>query len=219
MGGLAASGGYYVASASRWIVANELTLTGSIGVVMHSYNYRGLMNKIGLRPLVYKSGRFKDMLSGEQDLESMSPEQQADHKEEAKMVQDLIEQTYQRFKLVVAEGRGNATKANQKQEAKGQALSPNWTDYADGRVLSGKQAHELGFVDELGNGELAVKRAREFAGIADANLVTYQPLFDLSSFFRLFGKADAARLKVDWGLDLPKLEAGHLYFLSPTYLR
>src|SRR5437867_529250 len=70
MGSLAASGGYYVAAPCRWIVANELTITGSIGVIMHTYNYRGLMNKVGLRPLGYKSGRFKDMLSGERDLET-----------------------------------------------------------------------------------------------------------------------------------------------------
>ena len=64
LSGLAASGGYYVASACRWIVANELTLTGSIGVILHSYNYRRLMDKVGVEPVVFKSGRFKDMLSG-----------------------------------------------------------------------------------------------------------------------------------------------------------
>src|SRR5262245_27387494 len=52
MGSLAASGGYYVSAPCRWIVANELTITGSIGVIMHGYNYRGLMNKVGLRPMV-----------------------------------------------------------------------------------------------------------------------------------------------------------------------
>src|SRR5262249_47450468 len=56
MGSLAASGGYYVSAPCRWIVANELTITGSIGVIMHTFNYRGLMNKVGLRPIVFKSG-------------------------------------------------------------------------------------------------------------------------------------------------------------------
>src|SRR5262245_34881098 len=56
MGSLAASGGYYVSAPCRWIVANEMTITGSIGVIMSTYNYRGLMDKIGLRPEVYKSG-------------------------------------------------------------------------------------------------------------------------------------------------------------------
>ncbi|MGZ4988754.1 MAG: S49 family peptidase, partial [Limisphaerales bacterium] len=66
MGTLAASGGYYVAAPCRWIVANELTITGSIGVIMHGYNYRGLMNKLGIKPDIFKSGKFKDMLSGDQ---------------------------------------------------------------------------------------------------------------------------------------------------------
>src|SRR5437867_2862958 len=64
MGGVAASGGYYVAVPCDWIVANELTITGSIGVIMPSFNYRALLDKVGIRPEVYKSGKFKDMLSG-----------------------------------------------------------------------------------------------------------------------------------------------------------
>ena len=58
MGGLAASGGYYVSAPCQWIVANELTITGSIGVIMQTYNYRGLMDKVGLRPETFKSGEF-----------------------------------------------------------------------------------------------------------------------------------------------------------------
>src|ERR1700721_4570262 len=63
MGSLAASGGYYISAPCRWIVANDLTLTGSIGVIMEGFNYRGLMDKLGVSPVVYKSGKFKDMLS------------------------------------------------------------------------------------------------------------------------------------------------------------
>src|SRR5437016_584339 len=75
MGNLAASGGYYVSAPCRWIVANELTITGSIGVILHSWNYRGLMNKVGLQPQVYKSGKHKDMLSGERNPEEVPPEE------------------------------------------------------------------------------------------------------------------------------------------------
>ena len=98
MGSLAASGGYYVSAPCRWIVANELTITGSIGVIMHGYNYRGLMNKVGLQPQVFKSGRFKDMLSGEKDLEKMTPQERADVDEETRMVQTMINQTFDKFK-------------------------------------------------------------------------------------------------------------------------
>jgi ClpP class serine protease len=96
-------------------------------------------------------------------------------------------------------------------------LDANWTDFADGRVLSGKEAHELGLVDELGNLEVAVKRARKLARIDNANLVQYQQIFDFTSLFRLLGKSEATKLKIDVGLDAPKLKVGQLYFLAPTF--
>ena len=107
MGNLAASGGYYVSAPCRWIVANDLTITGSIGVILHSWNYRGLMNKVGLRPETYKSGKFKDMLSGERDPEEIPPE-------EREMVQNLIDETYEKFKNVVAEGPSQSSRAEQR---------------------------------------------------------------------------------------------------------
>jgi len=212
MGSLAASGGYYVSAPCRWIVANELTITGSIGVIMSTYNYRGLMDKIGLRPEVYKSGKFKDMLSGSKKEEEITPE-------EKEMVQKLVNDTFGKFKSVVADGRAYATRKNKdNSDSKGQMLASKWSDYADGRVLSGKEAYDLGFVDELGGWETAVERAEKLAHIGKATLVQYEQIFDLSSIFRLLGKSDAKGVKVDLGFDLPKLQAGNLYFLSPTYL-
>jgi len=208
MGNLAASGGYYVSSASRWIVANELTITGSIGVILHSYNYRGLMDKIGLQPEVFKSGKFKDMLSGERNPDQILPE-------EREMIQSLIDETFGRFKFVVAEGRDAAHTLNKNE---GKALAENWKDYADGRILSGKRAEELGFVDQVGDFQVAAKRARLIAHIKNANLVQYKVRFELSDFFRLFGKTETPVIKVDLGMDGPKLKAGQLYFLSPTFL-
>src|SRR5581483_9776541 len=105
MGSLAASGGYYVSAPCEWIVANELTITGSIGVIMHGYNYRGLLDKIGVRPEVFKSGKYKDMLSGSKSPEEITPE-------EKQMVQALINETYGKFKSVVAEGRQAAYQSN-----------------------------------------------------------------------------------------------------------
>ncbi|HXG48752.1 MAG TPA: signal peptide peptidase SppA [Methylomirabilota bacterium] len=218
MGSLAASGGYYVAAPCRWIVAHELTITGSIGVIMHSYNYRGLMKKVGLTPRVFKSGRFKDMLSGEKDLDQMTPAEREDLAEESRMLQALIDETYARFKSVVARGRAGANAANKESGEKGQPLSANWTDYADGRVLSGREAHRIGLVDELGGLETAVARARKLVGIESANLISYHPVFDLSQLFHIFGRSEGGRVQVDLGFDLPRLRPGHLYFLSPTYL-
>lgn len=207
-GGLAASGGYYIAAPCQWIVANELTITGSIGVIMHSFNYRGLLDKIGLYPQVFKSGKFKDMLSGSKRLEDIDPE-------EHKMIQAMIEETYLRFKSVVAKGRQRAKELNNGQ---GRNLVDNWEDLADGRVFTGKQAYESGFVDETGNFETAVNRAKKLAGVPNANLIRYEEPFRLSSLFNIFGKQESTTLKVDWGMDVPKLQAGRLYFLSSTIL-
>jgi protease-4 len=211
MGSLAASGGYYVSVPCRWIVANELTITGSIGVILSSWNYRGLMDKVGLVPETYKSGKFKDMLSGSREPDKITPEERA-------MVQSLIDQTYARFKSVVQAGRDQAYDKSTGAKDKARKLVSNWQDYADGRVLSGKEALDLGFVDELGNFEDAVKRTKILAGISSANLIEYQQKFDLSDLFHLFGQTDSKVVKIDLGMDAPKLQAGQLYFLSPTVL-
>jgi protease-4 len=209
MGSLAASGGYYVSAPCRWIVANELTLTGSIGVIMSTWNYRGLMNKVGVLPQVYKSGRFKDMLSGSREPSTITPEEQ-------RMLQALIDQTYDRFKEVVKTGR---EAAEEKNNGDGRKLRTDWEEYADGRVLSGKEAFELGFVDQLGSFEDAVTQAKSLAGITRANVVQYRQHYDLGDLFQLFGNSDTSgKIKVDLGIAEPRLKAGQLYFLAPTFL-
>ena len=208
MGSLAASGGYYVSAPCEWIVANELTITGSIGVIMHGYNYRGLMDKIGLKPDVYKSGKFKDMLSGDRNAAEVLPEERV-------MVQKLIDETYGKFKQVVGDGRAAARDMNKD----GRTLVKNWAEFADGRVFSGKEAKELGFVDELGGFDTAVKRAQKLAKIkGDASIIEYRQRMDLADLFGILGKTEAPVVKVDIGMSAPKLEAGRMYFIAPTFL-
>lgn len=208
MGSLAASGGYYVSAPCQWIVANELTLTGSIGVIMHSFNYRNLLDKVGVTPQVFKTGRFKDMLSGSKKLEDIDPA-------EKQMIQDMLTETFNRFKKVVADGRSQALAKNQ---SSGKALSKNWEDVADGRVLTGRQALELGFVDELGSFETGVERVKKLAKIGDAKLIRYEEPVDFSHLFNLFGQSESKAIKIDLGFDLPRLQAGRPYFLSPTLI-
>lgn len=204
MGTLAASGGYYISSGCRWIVANDLTITGSIGVIMHGYNYRGLLDKVGVAPMTYKSGKFKDMLSGDRELTDIPPEERA-------MVQSLIDETFGRFKEVVADGRKAAHELN---HDKGKALVGNWEDFADGRVFSGTQAKELGFVDQLGDFDAAVQRTFEIAGISNANLVEYRQRYDLANFLSMFGESGKAHdIKLDFGVEAPNLRPGLMYFL------
>jgi protease-4 len=156
--------------------------------------------------MVFKSGKFKDMLSGSRPPEEIPAE-------EKKMMQAMIDETYGRFQSVVEKGRKAAEKSN---SGKGRALQANWKEFADGRILSGKQALELGLVDELGNFDAAVRRARNIAGLGSANLVRYEQPFGFGRMFRLFGKTDAKTVKIDLGAELPKLLPGRLYFLYPA---
>ncbi|MCI0747589.1 MAG: signal peptide peptidase SppA [Verrucomicrobia subdivision 3 bacterium] len=212
MSSVAASGGYYVAAPCRWIVADEMTITGSIGVILSSFNFRGLMDKVGIQPQVYKSGRYKDMLSATRKETDVPPE-------ERKMVQDLIDETFQKFKNVIVRGRSQAAKMNNNnKDSKGRELASDWEQYADGRIFSGEQAYKYGFVDELGNWDTAKERALKLAGIPDANFVEYRQEFSLANLFQIFGKSKQTGVKVDLGLELPRLQAGQLYFLSPSYL-
>jgi protease-4 len=204
MGSLAASGGYYISAPCRWIVANDLTITGSIGVIMHGINYRGLMDKVGIAPMTFKSGKYKDMLSPDRSTNDIPPEEHA-------MVQALIDETFQKFKGVVRTGRAAA---HEKNKAEGKPLASDWEDYADGRVLSGTQALSLGFVDQVGDFDDAVERAQRIAHIPDANLIEYRERYDISDFLSMFGQGGSAHdLKLDLGLDMPKLRSGCMYFL------
>jgi protease-4 len=164
------------------------------------------MDKVGIYPQVFKSGRFKDMLSGSKKPEEIDPQ-------EKEMIQNMINETYGKFKKVVADGRKHAAEKN---HGAGRSLSPSRAELADGRVLTGSQAYANGFVDELGNFETAVARAEKIAGISSANLIRYQEPFNLSHLFGLFGKSDSKGVKIDMGIDFPRLQAGHLYFLSST---
>ena len=204
MGSLAASGGYYISSGCRWIVANDLTLTGSIGVIMHGWNYRGLMDKVGVAPMTYKSGKFKDMLSGERATNEVPAEEHA-------MVQKLIDETFHQFESVVQEGRDNASQSNKKE---GRTLAANWKDFADGRVVSGREALDHGFVDQLGNFDTAVTRAQKIAGIDSCNLVEYRERYDLANFLSMFGQSSQSHdIKLQLDSEAPKLRAGLMYYL------
>jgi protease-4 len=141
MGAVAASGGYYVAAPSSKIMANPGTITGSIGVIMEIPNFEGLMDKVGIKTTVIKSGKYKDMASAMREL---SPE-------ERRLLQGVMDDVHEQFIQAVAEGRGMTFEDVAK--------------LSDGRIFSGKQAKELGLVDELGSLEDAIDFTAELAGI------------------------------------------------------
>jgi len=98
-------------------------------------------------------------------------------------------------------------------------LVTDWQEYADGRILSGKEAMEVGLIDELGTFEDAVLRAEKLAGLARrATLIEFQQRLDFADLLGLWGQSEGQVVKVDLGVEPPKLEAGRLYFLSPILL-
>jgi protease IV len=141
LGAVAASGGYYVATASERIYANPGTLTGSIGVVMQMANVEGLLKKVGVDYLGVKSGRFKDVGNMSR---AMTPE-------ERQILQTLLDDVYEQFVRAVADGRKLERDAVLR--------------FADGRIYSGQQALGLKMVDQLGGLEDAILAAGKAAGI------------------------------------------------------
>ncbi len=214
MGGMAASGGYYIAAPCRLIFANKLTITGSIGVIMQSVNFHGLMDKAGVKPVTFKSGKNKDMLSVFNPPEAVTQEQK-------EILQGFIDETYQIFVDVVGEGRAN-DKARSAGELKSdiRELVDGWEEYADGRILTGKEAYEYGMVDKLGNFDDAVKFTEQYLGIEEgkARLVRNEPPMSFGNLFSLLGQAKEntapTTIKVDIGLDMPQLRPGVPYYIS-----
>jgi protease-4 len=195
MGSLAASGGFYVACGGSHIMANETTLTGSIGVIMQTLNYRELMGKVGLEPVTFKSGAFKDMLSG---ARTMSPE-------EKEYVQKMVMDTYAKFVGIVARER----KRDEAELRNG---------LADGRIISGRDAKEAKLIDSLGQIEDAYAKAMELGKASGASVIRYESPFPLGRFLRALGQSEKASIEVKVTDSLmPKLEAGRLYFLPSFY--
>ncbi len=194
MDSLAASGGYYVSCGGKFLMANETTITGSIGVIIQTLNYEQLFNKVGLASVVFKSGKFKDMLNGARPI---TPE-------ERELVQNFIMKTYDKFLGIVAKERNLPAD-----------LLRN--TIADGRILSGKEAFEHKLIDGLGELDDAYGKAKELGSAPDAKVVKYGPPFSLSRFLRIFGESDS---KIELQLPkqlLPQLESGRAYFLPSYY--
>jgi protease IV len=141
MGSVAASGGYYVSCGATRIVANPGTLTGSIGVIFQFLHFNELMNKIGIDASTFKTGKFKDI---------GSPFRKTTE-DEKKFFDQLLGDVYDQFVTAVATER----KMDRKVVLK----------YADGRVFTGRQAREYGFVDTLGTYEDAVSIAAKLGDI------------------------------------------------------
>ncbi|MDJ0721480.1 MAG: signal peptide peptidase SppA [Desulfobacterales bacterium] len=184
MGAVAASGGYYVAASADGIIANPGTITGSIGVIMEYTNFKELLAKIGLTPVVIKSGDFKDAGSPVRDITPA----------EEKYLQAFVEELHEQFVAAIAEGRQMEIEAVRK--------------LADGRIYTGADAKSLGLVDRIGNLEDAVQWAGELAGVEGGVTAVYIPARK-TSLLQLLGEATLRDLL--GRVSHPEWTAGYIY--------
>lgn len=143
MGGVAASGGYYIATPAHWIVAQAGTITGSIGVIMGKLVNSELLKKLRFNAVQYMRGDNADLISSDSPFSESQREQ----------IREGIEHVYEQFLSRVARSRG---KTKEEIDAVG-----------GGRVWTGEQAFEHGLVDEIGNLRTAIQKARELAKLPD----------------------------------------------------
>lgn len=200
MGSMAASGGYYISCEADKIVALSGTLTGSIGVIAQIPNLKGLFDKLGIEMQTFIGGEHKDMYAGYRNL---TPEEQ-------EIMQNLVDEYYEQFIAVVAEGRGM-----DKEEVR---------SLATGQLYTGVAAEELGLVDELGGLDKAVEVATELSGAVSPKVEYYKPssISILSELFQLSSSELSSLLKLRLlglgGQDIVLLETLTHTYPQPRYL-
>lgn len=161
MGSMAASGGYYISAPAHKIYATPETLTGSLGVIMQGYNFAGLAEKYGVEVVTIKSGPYKDIMSPTREMTE----------EEREILQTMINNSYEGFVNVIAEGRGMTNEQVKK--------------IADGRIYDGRQAKELNLIDGFGYFEDVVEVVKKEQKLKDAQVVSYTENFGFGSLFSM----------------------------------
>jgi protease-4 len=193
--GVAASGGYYAAAAADRIVAHPTTLTGSIGTLFIRPDVAGLMDKIGVRAEVTKSGKYKDM--GSFFRESQGKERE--------MLQEMISSLNRRFLDVVAASR---------------KLTPEeLANVADARVMSAEEAKRVKLVDSIGYLHDALAEAKRLAGLdADCRVVVYRSEEDKDDnpYSVLAQAQSSSLLQPELAKALAVPEAGFYYLWMPA---
>jgi len=151
MGEVCASGGYYISMAGDRIYAEPLTETGSIGVIMNLVNYEELLKKIGINIITIKSGKFKDIGSPYREIS----------KEELEMFENMINELYEKFILVVKGGRKNLDEKTIR-------------NLAQGQIYLGEDAYKLGLVDKIGTLDDAINDLRSDLNLKSITIKEYK---------------------------------------------
>jgi protease-4 len=178
MGGLATSGGYYVACATDEIFVQPTTLTGNIGVVMQRFNYSGAMEKVGVADasITPEGATFKNVGS---PFKPETPEGTV-------YLRGFAEDFYRQFKAIVEKGRAGK-------------LKDKIDRIADGRVFTATDALKLGLADSQGYSSDAYDRAAKLAGLSNPTVVRYRHQPSLFEAFgvRWSGTSSAVDVKLD----------------------
>lgn len=164
MGAMAASGGYYISAPADKIFATPDTMTGSLGVIMQGVNFSELAEKYGVKFETIKSGPYKDIMSSYRDMTD----------EERQIMQTMVDNAYQGFVDVIADGRNMSESEVRK--------------IADGRIYDGRQAKENHLIDELGYFEDAVEAMKKDYDLGDISVVEYTANFGFGSLFSMSAK-------------------------------
>lgn len=178
MGNTAASGGYYVSAPADKIVAHPATLTGSIGVIMESTDFSELADKVGIDFNTIKSGKYKDIMSSKRKMTD----------DERDILQSIIDENYDEFVDVIAEGRDLEEDTVRK--------------LGDGRVYTGKQAKDNDLVDDLGSLDDTIDMMKEDNSWEDAEVVEYNIGF--GGFDSVVGESAQKMFNKDSELDAVK---------------
>ncbi len=170
MGTMATSGAFYISCAGDYIFASPATITASIGVIAITTEIKDLLGWMKMKPHIYKTGKYKDMLT---PLREPTPDDET-------MINKLINDIYEQFVSDVLAGRPKV------EEAKLRAI-------ADGRVITGRQAKELGLIDEFGGLHDAARYALKLAGVkTDKEPKLVYPEKDAEEFIlKLLGEASS----------------------------
>ncbi|MCT2343007.1 signal peptide peptidase SppA [Bacillales bacterium AN1005] len=165
MGSMAASGGYYISAPADKIFASPETLTGSLGVIMSGYNFEGLAEKYGVEFVTIKSGPYKDIMSSTREMTD----------EERNILQTMIDNSYDGFVKVIADGRG--MKENEVRKI------------ADGRIYDGRQAKDLNLIDDFGYLDDVINSMKTDNNWKDAMVVSYSDSGGFASMFGMTAKS------------------------------
>ncbi|GIN72979.1 putative signal peptide peptidase SppA [Bacillus sp. J14TS2] len=164
MGSMAASGGYYISAPATKIFASPETMTGSLGVIMQGVNIGELADKLGIDFTTIKSGPYKDIMSQYRDMTE----------EEKDILDSMLKNSYDEFVRIISEGRDMS--------------ETEVREIADGRVYDGRQAKEVGLIDDFGYQEDVIEQLKNDYKLQGAQVIRYTAGVGFGSFFGVIAK-------------------------------